>query len=135
MMLKTNVLTTLLLLPFAAAFVPATLRGSPPTTATSSTSSTTTTARSAEAAASSKHKGGSSAELGIPCEDECAMDCFPNLPESVHPGVLSGQAQVDLLRHAKENGELVKLIGSLHHRHHGDYQCLETSNIAIPVET
>lgn len=46
-----------------------------------------------------------SAELGNPCEDECALDSFPNLPESVHPGVLTGQAQLDLLRHAKENGK------------------------------
>lgn len=52
-----------------------------------------------------KTKGGSSAELGLPCEDECAILKYPNLPESIHPGVLSGQAQVDLLKHAKENGE------------------------------
>ena len=43
-------------------------------------------------------------ELDIPCDDECAMISYPNLPESVHPGVLSGQAMVDLLEHAKENG-------------------------------
>lgn len=43
-------------------------------------------------------------ELDIPCDEECAMTCYPNLPESVHPGVLSGQAMVDLLEHAKENG-------------------------------
>lgn len=49
-------------------------------------------------------KGGSSNELGLPCEDECALESFPNLPPSVHPGVLSGQAQVDLYKHAKENG-------------------------------
>lgn len=55
--------------------------------------------------AESKTKGGSSAELGLPCEDECAIVSFPNLPPSVHPGVLSGQAQIDLLNHAKENGE------------------------------
>ena len=47
-----------------------------------------------------------SEELGIPCEDECANPSYPNLPDSVHPGVLSGQAQVDLLNHAKENGTL-----------------------------
>ena len=46
-----------------------------------------------------------SEELDLPCEDDCAVDRYPNLPESVHPGVLSGQAQVDLLTHAKENGE------------------------------
>ena len=44
-------------------------------------------------------------DVGIPCEDECAIGKFPNLPESVHPGVLSGQAMMDLLSHAKENGE------------------------------
>ena len=47
-----------------------------------------------------------SEELDIPCDDECAMTSYPNLPESVHPGVLSGQAMVDLLEHAKENGTL-----------------------------
>jgi hypothetical protein len=52
-------------------------------------------------------KGGSSADLGLPCVDECALESFPNLPPSVHPGVLSGQAQVDLLNHAKENGTLL----------------------------
>ena len=31
---------------------------------------------------------------------------FPNLPASVHPGVVSGQAMMDLLDHAKQNGTL-----------------------------
>ena len=44
-------------------------------------------------------------ELGTPCEDECAMDCYPNMPSSVHPGVNTGQAMIDLLNHAKENGK------------------------------
>lgn len=52
-----------------------------------------------------KKAGGSSVELGIPCEDECALEKFPKLPDSIYPGVLSGQAQIDLLDHAKENGE------------------------------
>jgi len=86
-MIKTNILAALLCLPSTAAFAPASsLRSTPTTTCLAG-------------------KGGSSADLGIPCEDECALECFPNLPDSVHPGVLSGQAQVDLLRHAKENGE------------------------------
>ena len=46
-----------------------------------------------------------SEELDIPCEDECALESFPNMPPSVHPGVVTGQAMVDLLDHAKENGE------------------------------
>jgi len=51
-----------------------------------------------------------SSELGTPCEEECSMDSYPNMPASVHPGVLTGQAQVDLLNHAKENGELIPLV-------------------------
>jgi fructose-bisphosphate aldolase class II len=43
-------------------------------------------------------------ELGVPCEEDCAIEKYPNLPESIHPGVLSGQAMMDLLNHAKENG-------------------------------
>ena len=54
-------------------------------------------------------KGGMSDDIGIPCEEECAIEKYPNLPESVHPGVLSGQAMMDLLDHAKENGK--ELIG------------------------
>ena len=64
---------------------------------TSATRTSTTTIYNAQ-------KGGSSAELGLPCVEECALESFPNLPPSVHPGVLSGQAQIDLLKHAKENG-------------------------------
>jgi hypothetical protein len=48
--------------------------------------------------------GGMSGDVGIPCEAECAIEKYPNLPESIHPGVLSGQAMMDLLRHAKDNG-------------------------------
>jgi hypothetical protein len=51
-----------------------------------------------------KEVGGTSVELGIPCEEECALEKFPKLPASIYPGVLSGQAQMDLLNHAKENG-------------------------------
>ena len=90
MMLKTNVLTVALLLSpwYSAAFVPAASRR-PTTTSLNG----------------NKSKGGSSVDLGTPCEDECALEKFPNLPDSIHPGVLSGQAQVDLYKHAKENGE------------------------------
>jgi fructose-bisphosphate aldolase, class II len=48
---------------------------------------------------------GTAENLGIPCEDECAIEKYPNLPASIHPGVLTGQAQLDLLKHAKENGK------------------------------
>ena len=49
---------------------------------------------------------GISEEFGIPCEEDCALVSYPNLPASVHPGVVSGQALVDLLNHAKDNGKL-----------------------------
>jgi fructose-bisphosphate aldolase class II len=57
------------------------------------------------ASTSAKKEGGISEELGTPCEDDCAITSYANLPKSVHPGVLSGRAQMDLLKHAKENGE------------------------------
>jgi fructose-bisphosphate aldolase class II len=43
-------------------------------------------------------------DMGIPCVGECELPSYPNLPKSVHPGVLTGQAMMDLLNHAKENG-------------------------------
>ena len=49
---------------------------------------------------------GISEEFGIPCEEDCALVSYPNLPPSVHPGVVSGQALVDLLNHAKDNGKI-----------------------------
>jgi hypothetical protein len=50
---------------------------------------------------------GMSDELDIPCDDECAVGGYADLPPSVKPGVLSGQAMVDLLQHAKANGTFV----------------------------
>merc|ERR1712087_796413 len=41
---------------------------------------------------------------------ECALSSYPNLPESVHPGVVTGQALVDLLNHAKENGYAIPAV-------------------------
>ena len=42
-------------------------------------------------------------QMGIPCVGECAVQTYPKMPASVHPGVLTGQAMLDLLEHAKEN--------------------------------
>lgn len=53
----------------------------------------------------STREGGVASELGIPCEEECQIESYPNLPDSVHPGVLSGQAMMDLLLDAKEKGK------------------------------
>eukprot|EP00428_Durinskia_dybowskii_P028131 CAMPEP_0170248496 /NCGR_PEP_ID=MMETSP0116_2-20130129/24043_1 /TAXON_ID=400756 /ORGANISM="Durinskia baltica, Strain CSIRO CS-38" /LENGTH=435 /DNA_ID=CAMNT_0010499389 /DNA_START=139 /DNA_END=1446 /DNA_ORIENTATION=+ len=64
-------------------------------------------------------------DVGIPCEDECALESFPNLPESVHPGVLSGQAMMDLLKHAKENGYAIPAVNCVSNS--GINACLEAA--------
>jgi fructose-bisphosphate aldolase class II len=45
-------------------------------------------------------------ELDLPCEDACALESYPTMPPSVHPGVVTGQALVDLLEDAKTRGKL-----------------------------
>jgi len=64
-------------------------------------------------------------ELDLPCEDECAITSFPNMPESVHPGVLTGQAQLDLLNHAKENGYAIPAVNCVSSS--GINACLEAA--------
>ena len=59
-------------------------------------------------------KGQVSEELGLPCEDECALESYPNMPESVHPGVLSGKSLQDLIEHARENGRLNPFEFAIH---------------------
>ena len=49
-------------------------------------------------------------DLGIPCEGECELPSYPNMPPSVHPGVVTGQALVDLLDHAKANGYAIPAV-------------------------
>lgn len=74
----------------------------------------------------SSSTGGVSEEFGIPCEDECSLDSYPSdLPESVHPGVLSGQAMVDLLNHAKENGYAIPAVNCVSSS--GINACLEAA--------
>lgn len=51
-----------------------------------------------------------SEELGIPCDKDCALESYPNMPASVHPGVLSGQALSDLIEHAKTNGYAIPAV-------------------------
>jgi len=62
-------------------------------------------------------------ELGIPCEDECSLESFPNLPPSVHPGVVTGQALIDLINHAKENGYAIPAVN-----------CVTSSSINLCLE-
>jgi fructose-bisphosphate aldolase class II len=38
-----------------------------------------------------------SEEMGMPCTDDCMIKGYPNLPASVHPGVVTGKALIDLL--------------------------------------
>jgi len=64
-------------------------------------------------------------ELGIPCEDECANPGYTDLPASVHPGVLSGQAMVDLLDHAKANGYAIPAVNCVSSS--GINACLEAA--------
>jgi hypothetical protein len=51
-------------------------------------------------------------DMDLPCIEECALDAYPNMPESVHPGVVTGQAMLDLLDHAKQNGKISVSIGN-----------------------
>jgi hypothetical protein len=66
---------------------------------------TTSAAGRTTGTSSALNTGGMSSDVGIPCTEECALASFPNLPDSIHPGVLSGQAMMDLLQHAKDNGK------------------------------
>jgi len=54
--------------------------------------------------------GTASEDMGIPCLDECATSIYPNLPASVHPGVVTGEALVDLLADAKEKGYAIPAV-------------------------
>jgi len=62
-------------------------------------------------------------DLGLPCEDECALDAYPNLPDSVHPGVLSGKALTDLLDHARDNEYAIPAVN-----------CVTSSSINMCLE-
>jgi len=66
-----------------------------------------------------------SSDLGTPCIDECALTDFPNMPESVHPGVVTGQGLVDLLNHAKENGYAIPAVNCVSSS--GINACLEAA--------
>jgi len=68
-------------------------------------------------------KGQVSEELGLPCEDECALESYPNMPESVHPGVLSGKSLQDLIEHARENEYAIPAVN-----------CVTSSSINLCLE-
>jgi len=54
--------------------------------------------------------GSAADEMGLPCVGECALDAYPLLPASVHPGVVTGQALLDLLGDAKEKGYAIPAV-------------------------
>jgi fructose-bisphosphate aldolase class II len=64
-------------------------------------------------------------EYGIPCEDDCAIDKYPALPESVKPGVVTGKAMFDLLQHAKDNGYAIPAVNCVSSS--GINACLEAA--------
>lgn len=48
-------------------------------------------------------------EFGVPKARD-ARYVYPNLPDSIHPGVVTGKALVDLLDHAKANGYAIPAV-------------------------
>mmetsp|Transcript_32051 Transcript_32051/g.52957 ORF Transcript_32051/g.52957 Transcript_32051/m.52957 type:complete len:434 (-) Transcript_32051:138-1439(-) len=68
---------------------------------------------------------GISEDLDLPCVEECGMDKYPNMPESVHAGVVTGQAMLDLLEHAKQNGYAIPAVNCVSSS--GINACLEAA--------
>merc|ERR1719316_2459112 len=54
--------------------------------------------------------GATSEDLGIPCVGDCDIQAYPNLPASVQPGVVTGQALVDLFDDAKAKGYAIPAV-------------------------
>merc|ERR1719387_1475948 len=54
--------------------------------------------------------GTTSDEMGLPCIGDCALNAYPKLPESVHPGVVTGDALLDLLNDAEEKGYAIPAV-------------------------
>jgi hypothetical protein len=92
----------LLTVAHCAAFAPAVR--APASTTVATQAGSTSALFSTKQVQTKRREGGVADELGIPCEGECEISRYPNLPDSVHPGVLSGQALIDLLQDAKTKG-------------------------------
>jgi len=52
-------------------------------------------------------------DLNIPCGEECALDQFPSMPPSIHPGVLSGDGLMDLMADAKARGYAIPAVNCI----------------------
>jgi len=95
-----------------------------PSTCSSSTSwKKTSTKTTSHHGVALRGSGRMSDDIGVPCEEECALDSFPNMPLSVNPGVVTGQALLDLLNHAKENEYAIPAIN-----------CVTSSSINMCLE-
>jgi len=73
-------------------------------------------------------RGTMAADYGIPCADDCAVERYPSLPASVTPGVVTGQALLDLLGHAKDNGYAIPAVNCVSSS--GINACLEAARQA-----
>merc|ERR1719217_400619 len=52
-------------------------------------------------------------DLGLPCKGECDLPKYPKLPDSVKPGVVTGQALQDLLDYAKKEGFAIPAVNCI----------------------
>ena len=93
----------LLTVAHCAAFAPA-VRAPSTTAAAQAAAGASALFSSTKQVEAKRREGGVAGELGLPCEGECEISRYPNLPDSVHPGVLSGKALIDLLQDAKTKG-------------------------------
>ena len=70
-----------------------------------------------------------SQEFGVPA-DPMVPNIYPNMPDSIHPGVVTGKALRDLLDHAKQNGYAIPAVNCVSNSGttmHITLQCKSTS--------
>lgn len=67
-----------------------------------------------------------SEEFGVP-KSPSVPSIYPKMPDSIHPGVVTGKALVDLLDHAKEHGYAIPAVNCVSNS--GINACLEAARI------
>merc|ERR1719223_1299961 len=67
-----------------------------------------------------------SEEFGVP-KSPSVPSIYPKMPDSIHPGVVTGKAMVDLLDHAKEHGYAIPAVNCVSNS--GINACLEAARI------
>merc|ERR1719276_242474 len=65
-----------------------------------------------------------SEEFGVP-KSPSVPSIYPKMPDSIHPGVVTGKALVDLLDHAKEHGYAIPAVNCVSNS--GINACLEAA--------